>query len=391
MDRAAWNALVAEDDAFIEYDFLEALEQSVCVGETTSWQPQHILLYADTPMHDERHSTCLIGAIPFYIRYDSYGEYIFDHAWAEAYAQAGLNYYPKAIAAIPFTPINGQRILSHLQYERPSVINVLVTESIALGLRCTPPLSSLHFLFLSAAEEQCLRQKGFLTRISQQFHWYNQDYYSFEHYLGTLRAARRKQIKKERRSIQEQGLTICAYTGSQLRLEYMQAMYTFYIATSRHKWGRPYLNWDFFQRIYERFAHRILLFLAWQDAEIVAGAITFVKGGKLAGRYWGAKAFYPYLHFELCYYQPIEYAIQHKLQIFEAGAQGEHKFLRGFDASNCYSSHWIYHAQGRSAIQNFLTQESGYMQESLAAYAAYSPRKALRHNSARPESFLRDD
>ena len=365
-----WDAISDPDSPFLDHAFLSSLEQSSCVGDPTSWQPHHFLLYENSR---------LIGALPFYIRYDSYGEYVFDHAWAEAYAHAGLPYYPKGLAAIPFTPVNGMRILGSPDYDFNAIAKSLLDKLFQTAQ--AKQLSSIHFLFLSEAEKSFLETKGFLTRISSQFHWKNKGYQNFSHYLEELKSERRKQIKKERSKVQEQGFSIRSYSGDEIRLEYMQAMFTFYMDTSNRKWGTPYLNWPFFEKLYHCLRHQILLVLAYRnenEEEIVAGTLNFFKGQKLAGRYWGSKGHFPYLHFELCYYRLIEYAIEKKLDIVEAGAQGEHKFLRGFAPQKCYSSHYIFHPLGRQAIQNFLAEEGEYMDHSIGEYNAHSPLKYLR-------------
>ena len=223
----AWDALGDPDSPFIEHAFLSSLEQSRCVGGSTSWQPHHFLLYEDRQ---------LIGALPFYIRCDSYGEYVFDQVWAEAYAQAGLNYYPKGLVAFPFTPVNGRRILRNPDYDFGAVAEALLDKLFQTAE--AKQLSSIHFLFLSEAEKSFLETKGFLTRINSQFHWKNKAYQDFEHYLTELKSERRKQIKKERRKVQEQGLSIRCYSGDEIRLEHMQAMFAFYMDTGRRKWAR---------------------------------------------------------------------------------------------------------------------------------------------------------
>ena len=365
-----WDAISDPDSPFLDHAFLSSLEQSSCVGGHTAWQPHHFLLYEESR---------LIGALPFYIRYDSYGEYVFDHAWAEAYARAGLAYYPKGLVAIPFSPVNGMRILESTDYDFCAIAEALLDKLFQKAR--AEGLSSIHFLFLSEREKSFLETKGFLTRITSQFHWENKGYQNFEHYLADLKSERRKQIKKERRKVQEQGLSIRCYSGDDIHLEYMQAMFAFYMDTSQRKWASPYLNWAFFARLYHCFRHRILLILAHKNEngkEIVAGTLNFFKGKKLIGRYWGSKEHFPCLHFELCYYRLIEYAIEKKFDILEAGAQGEHKFLRGFAPQKCYSSHYIFHPLGRQAIQNFLAEEKEYMDHSIEAYNAHSPLKDLR-------------
>lgn len=368
VSAADWNALVSPDFPFTDYEFLRALEEAGCVGENTAWRPRHLLAYRDGG---------LAGATPLYHKLDSYGEYVFDHEWAAAYQRAGLSYYPKALSAAPFTPANGDRLLVRADEPEPQVVRTLLAEALKTRAE-SEGLSSVHCLFHSLADQAAFDAAGYLPRLSLQYHWENRGYQSFDEFLGDLRSQKRKQIKKERRAAAEHGLRIELLTGDVIEPEHMEAMYAFYMDTGSRKWGRPYLNRAWFQRIHALFRERIVLLLAFDGERAVAGTLNFRKGRRLYGRYWGAAADYSCLHFELCYYRLIEYAIQEGIELFEAGAQGEHKFLRGFAARPCYSSHWMVDPAGRAAIARFLDSERAYMQQAIGEYNEQSPLKPLR-------------
>jgi len=370
--RDEWNALVSADHPFLEYDFLDVLERSGCVGEATSWRPRYQLLRDS--------SDRLVAACPLYEKHDSFGEYVFDHAWADAYHRAGLPYYPKGLVAAPFTPANGERLLVHPDCDRAAAMGALAETLQSYAAEAG--LSSLHLLFHTEEERKILEEAGFLTRISTQFHWENRGYAGFDDFLADLRSSKRKQIRKERRQITEQNLESVVLRGAEITPEHMETMYAFYQDTGERKWGRPYLNRRWFDLIRERFADRMVLVLARErggpEDAWIAGTLNFHKNARLYGRYWGARADYPCLHFELCYYVLIDYAIAQGVEVFEAGAQGEHKFLRGFATRPCYSSHWMLHPQGQRAIEEFLQQERGYVERSIEGYNRHSPLKELR-------------
>lgn len=365
---AAWDALTPTGFPFTDYEFLRALEDSGCVGEATTWRPRHLLAYRDG---------ALVGAAPFYHKFDSYGEYVFDHEWAAAYQRAGLRYYPKGLSAAPFTPANGDRLLVRADESDPAAVRRALAAGLCERAR-EDGLSSVHSLFHSAADREAFAAAGYLERLSVQYHWENRGYAGFEDFLTDLRAQKRKQIKKERRAAAEHGLEIELLTGDAIQPDHMEAMFAFYMDTGSRKWGRPYLNREWFRLIHERFRDRIVLLLACDGERPVAGTLNFRKGRRLYGRYWGAVADYNCLHFELCYYRLIEYAIQEGIELFEAGAQGEHKFLRGFAARPCYSSHWITDPSGRAAIGQFLENERAYMNQAILDYNEHSPLKPLR-------------
>jgi len=345
VNPTAWNNLVEPGNPFMRYEFLRALEVSGCTGPKKSWAPHFVV--ADDAGE-------LIAALPAFVRDDSYGEYIFDWAWANAYAEAGIPYYPKLTIAAPFTPATGRRILTGARLDRDKAENLvaeLEREANRLGV------SGIHFLCLTRGEQRLLTRFGFIPRLTHQYHWRNHGFTKFDDYLETLRAHRRKEIKRERRKCAELGLHIETLVGSAIREEHIRAMYTFYIQTYSRKWGSPYLNLDAFLTLHATMADQLVLVMARENKTYVAGAIAFRNTDRLFGRYWGAIAHYPYLHFELCLYRLIDFAIENKIVLFEAGAQGEHKFQRGFAAMPIYSSHKIFHTHGHAAIADFLTRE----------------------------------
>lgn len=360
---AEWNALIEPGNPFMRYEFLRALETTGCIGDGQPWEPRYVT-------HQENGK--LKGVIPSYTRGDSYGEYIFDWAWANAYAQAGLSYYPKITVAAPFTPASGRRILTGRDIENTSASPLIAAlEEFALAERA----SGIHFLCLTRDEQKVLSEHGYMPRITHQYHWQNRGFTSFDDYLALLRSHRRKEIKRERRKAAELGLAIETLTGDAIREEHMRAMYGFYVQTYARKWGSPYLNLACFLELWKTMADSLVLVLAFDGREAVAGSIAFRKDDRLFGRYWGAKGHYPFLHFELCLYQLIDFAIAEKISLFEAGAQGEHKFQRGFSALPVYSSHKLFHPQGAAAIAHFLTRERRATMRALREYRSASPNK----------------
>jgi predicted N-acyltransferase len=389
VDAAAWNALVGEDDPFCDHEFLSALEETGVVGRDAGWLPRHV-----TAWQGER----LVGAIPFYLRWDSYGEYIFDFGWAEAYARAGLRYYPKSVAAVPFTPVTGARILLAPGLVRgpreepggddPGGVESLDGEEAASAmvaalqdLAATLDLSGIHVLFPRRHEHDFLVSRGFLSRITHQYHWENRGYRSFDDYLADLRSKKRKQVLHERAEVLAQGLDVEVVDGDRIRDEHVDAIWRFYFDTAARKFSQPYLVRETFERLASTWKHRLVLVLARQggrDGRIVAGTFNARGRSALFGRYWGASGHYPSLHFECCYWSLLEYAIAHGMTLVEAGAQGEHKFLRGFNARPTYSAHWIAHPGGRRAIADFLEREREHSGAVIEGYNRVSPVKSER-------------
>ena len=363
VSEAAWREIEPPDFPFFDFAFLRALERSGSVGGASGWEPVYLLC------KDGDH---LLGALPLYLKTDSYGEYVFDWEWAHAYHEHGLPYYPKLVAAVPFTPATGPKLLvRHEEAERAAVTRVLLDA--AGDLADELGVSSSHALFLPERDLAAFTEYGFAVRHSLQFHWRNRGYGSFSDYLEALTSKRRSQIRRERRQLE--GLTIERLTGEALEEEHAAIMYRFYLGTYDRKWGFPYLTGSFFSEVFRTMRDRVLFVLA-RDAPTrrpVAGALFFFKGRSLYGRYWGTSEERRNLHFELCYYQGIEFAIERRLELFEAGAQGEHKLARGFLPTLTYSAHEIRHPGFRHAIERYIARERELLAGTLAEYARHDP------------------
>ncbi len=331
VSSAQWSELTGTNFPFTDHDFLSALEETDCVGEESGWLPCHLTLWNNGSLH---------GALCLYEKYNGYGEYIFDWGWAQAYERHGLNYYPKLVSAVPFTPATGRKLLVHPDADIFPVRKILLKEAL-LSMR-RRNCSSLHFLYITAEELPVFDSMGFMIRHSFQFHWKNNNYQDFDQFLSTMKGKRRKEILRERRQIKEQMITVSVLQGNEITREHMHQMFQFYITTISRKWGHPYLSLEFFYRIHETMLKRLVLIFAYADGDCVAGTINFHKGNCLYGRYWGCKGNYRSLHFELCYYQPIEFAIRNRISLFEAGAQGEHKIQRGFLRIKAFKPHSPY-------------------------------------------------
>ncbi|MCL4243799.1 MAG: GNAT family N-acetyltransferase [Candidatus Dadabacteria bacterium] len=366
LDREEYNALIDGENPFLEYEFLEAMEKSGCVGPHTAWIPRHLVL---------RDRGSMAGAVAAYIKLDSYGEYIFDWEWARAFENARLKYYPKLVAAVPFTPATGTRISVHPEYPFEECAGILARGLAELAVR--ENCSSAHVLFLTERECSLLERLGFLTRITHQYHWKNRNYGSFEDFLGDLRSGRRKQIKKERRSLDGTGLEIRIVEKDDIKEEHIDAVWDFYMDTHSRKWGSAYLNREFFDLMWKNYRHRLVLVMAGDGERWVGGSFNVVKNNRLFGRYWGSLESYSNLHFECCFYSLIDYSINNGVDIFEAGAQGEHKFLRGFGAVPTYSSHLILNETAGRAIGKYLDRERGYTEGLIEQYNLQSPLKYL--------------
>ncbi len=332
---------------FLSHAFLSALEDSGCVGARAGWLPQHVVL--------ESVDGQLLGAAPCYVKSHSQGEYVFDHGWANAFERAGGHYYPKLQVCVPFTPATGPRLLAAGQIEPGSVHRALAEALKTLNERLGT--SSVHVTFSPADEVQVLEQAGYLHRTDTQFHFLNEGYASYDDFLVTLASRKRKALRKERREALGDSISIDWLTGSDLTEAIWDDFYHFYMDTGSRKWGRPYLNRQFFSLIGERMADDILLVMAKRNGRYVAGAINFIGGDRLFGRNWGSIEHHPYLHFEVCYHQAIDFAIERKLKVVEAGAQGEHKLARGYVPVLTHSAHWIAHPSLRNAVGDYLTRE----------------------------------
>jgi predicted N-acyltransferase len=364
-DAASWDAIAGEDDPFAEHAFLAALEDSGSICEATGWKPQHLLVHE---------GDALVGAMPLYEKTHSYGEYIFDFAWANASHRAGARYYPKLVSMTPATPATGTRLLIAKTADRAAVTKALLDAAIALAEKSSA--SSIHLLFLSALERDDVARDGrFAARLSEQFHFTNDGYTSFEDLLSRFRSPSRKQIKRERRIVAESGLEIRTLTGDELSPEEWRALRRFYVDTCGRKGSPPYLKPDFFDRLARTFASRVVAVLAYEGGAPVAGTLNFEKGKHLYGRYWGADSHAEMLHFELCYYRLIERTIARGLSRFEAGAQGEHKLKRGLMPSEIHSAHLLRDPRLDAAIRDFLPREAEAVREEIATLAAMGPFK----------------
>ena len=370
-----WNACLGAQrvfNPFVSYEFLHALEASDCVGPPeTGWLPQHIAL-------EDKDGTILAVA-PTYAKLHSRGEYVFDHAWAEAAHRSGVSYYPKLQVAVPFTPVPGPRLLARANQDQTQVQTLLASALVTLTERLEA--SSVHLTFLDKTTWSALGKLGFLKRMDQQFHWHNDGYTSFDDFLTGLSSRKRKTIRKERRQAQESGLTIRTLKGVEITKADWDRFYTFYLDTGDRKWGDPYLNRAFFDRVGNDLAESCVLMLAYEEDTAIAGALHLIGGDCLYGRYWGCTEYHPFLHFELCYYQAMDFAITHKLARVEAGAQGEHKLLRGYMPTPTYSAHWIGEPNLRAAIARYLEQERSDIQYSVELLSKFGPYKRGSHNN----------
>ncbi len=343
---AEWDVCAGADNPFLSHAFLEALEVSDSATAETGWLPQHLAL--------EDEEGRLLGAVPLYLKTHSYGEYVFDWGWASAYERAGGRYYPKLQCAVPFTPVTGPRLLLRPD-AGPDAADTLIAAMIELARR--HKVSSLHVTFPTPAQWERLGAAGFMLRTGRQFHWENAGYASFDAFLDALNSRKRKQIRRERRDALAGGIAIETVTGDAIRPEHWDAFFRFYRATSDRKWGEAYLTRRFFTIIGERLAERIVLVLARKGGRYIAGALNLMGGDTLYGRNWGCIGEHPFLHFEVCYYRAIDFAIARGLRRVEAGAQGEHKIQRGYLPAPIYSAHWIRDPGFARAVEDFLVRE----------------------------------
>ena len=357
----AWDACAGAGNPFVSHAFLSALEDSGSAGPRTGWMPRHAAL--------RDAAGGLLAVAPMYAKSHSYGEYVFDHGWANALERAGGDYYPKLQVAAPFSPVPGPRLLV-----RPGAGVPHATLAGALAQACRElGLSSVHVTFCTEPEWDALGRAGWLQRLGMQFHWENDGYASFEDFLAVLSSRKRKVLRRERRDANAAGLTFQALSGTDLRERHWDAFYRFYTSTVDRKWGSAYLTRRFFSLLGERLGDRVVLMLAENAGKPVAGALNLVGAEALYGRNWGCTGDWPFLHFELCYYRAIDWAIAHGLKRVEAGAQGRHKIQRGYLPKPTYSAHWIAHAGLRRAVADFLAEERREIAAEMDALAADSP------------------
>ncbi|MCF7982335.1 MAG: GNAT family N-acetyltransferase [Pseudomonadales bacterium] len=359
-----WNRLTGLDYPFLRYEFLAALETSGCVAAETGWQPQHLLVYIDDQ---------LMALMPLYVKTHSYGEYVFDWAWAEAYHRHGVQYYPKLLTAIPFTPATGSRLCIAPGQDRQYITRRIV-EAIKQQVE-EKGYSSWHLLFPQKNEFDSLSQCQLAARIGCQYHWFNRQYSDFNDFLARLSSRKRKNIKRERRLVAEQKIHIVRLPGAEVTEQQLKTFYEFYQATYYKRGQQGYLNLDFFTTLLTNMPEQLLLVLAYRENQPIAGALCLKSCDTLYGRYWGCLDEYECLHFEACYYQGIEYCIEQGIQKFDPGAQGEHKISRGFEPTTTRSLHWVAHSGFRAAIEDFLKREKDGVDEYMVHASQMLPFK----------------
>ncbi|CAH0990374.1 hypothetical protein SIN8267_00466 [Sinobacterium norvegicum] len=371
IDKALWNNTVNADYPFLQHQFLQALEDSGAVTTEKGWQPNHGLIY-----DDER----LIGIIPLYFKSHSYGEYVFDFEWANAYHRNQLQYYPKLLSAIPYTPATGPRLCLIAPYDNAETVSAVCEHLIQYAQQHR--LSSCHILFSDPHQSSQLKDGGLSQRRAVHFQWHNKQYRDFDHYLSTFNARKRKNCRKERRCLAQQQLSVEYFNGDQIDDQLWRQFGQFYQATYAKRSGHGgYLPVEFFSQLGRNMADSIVLMTARGRHGIIAGALYFKDATTLYGRYWGCAEEFDNLHFELCYYQGIEYCINHKLQRFDPGVQGEHKIQRGFEPNYTYSNHWLAHPSFAEAIDNFLQQESPHIEQYKADCEQYLPFKSVLNSA----------
>jgi hypothetical protein len=359
-----WDSCSAGDpyNPFLSHKFLHALESSGSATPQTGWQPFHIVISSQ-----DQEKT--IGVVPAYLKSHSQGEYVFDYGWADAWQRAGGQYYPKMQIGVPFTPATGPRLLS--ASKSPDDVQLMLSALMQIGQQID--VSSIHITFMPEQQWQTAGEAGWLKRIDQQFHWHNGSYSSFDHFLGDLASKKRKNIRRERREALSNGIEIEWVTGNDLTEAHWDAFYHFYMDTSSRKWGSPYLTRRFFSAVGDAMPEDVLLIMAKREGRYIAGAINFIGEDTLFGRNWGCTEDHRFLHFEICYYQAIDFAIARGLKKVEAGAQGAHKAARGYLPQATYSAHWIADQNFRDAVARFLDDERRYVEQDLAYVEAHSP------------------
>ena len=372
LEAASWDACAAPEsksggralNPFITHRWMSAFEESGSAHWREGWDPKHLLA------EDEQGK--LLGVMPLYVKGHSQGEYVFDHGWAQAFERAGGEYYPKLVSATPFTPVTGRRLLVHSDAESSLAEGALLSG--AAQITNDNSLSSLHVNFCTLEEQVRLAEAGFLTRKNQQFHWRNYKYADFDAFLSGLSSRKRKAIRKERAKAVE-NVEIVSLQGDEIQPEHWDAFWIFYQDTGARKWGTPYLTRSFFEIAQQTLRDDILLVFARRDGDWVAGALNVIGAETLYGRYWGCIEDHPCLHFEICYYQAIDYAIKNGLKTVEAGAQGEHKLARGYEPTETYSAHWIANPDFRRAIANYLDHETKAVEEEISILSDHTPFK----------------
>ncbi len=367
----SWNGCANPTNAsnphpFCRYEFFDAVEASGSASLRTGWRPVHLVV-AEGQRVD--------GILPMYLKNHSQGEYVFDHSWADALERAGGDYYPKLQASVPFTPVTGPRFLIAGRADRASTFEILLAGGVAAVKELGA--SSLHITFLPEDDWSRAGSHGFLKRQDQQFHWENRNYQNFDQFLGELSSSKRKNLRKERAAVREAGIEFDWLTGNDITEAHWDSFFEFYMDTGSRKWGRPYLNRNFFSRIGASMADQVLLVMARRGSHHIAGALNFFGDGILFGRNWGSIEYHPFLHFETCYYQAIDFAIARGLKKVEAGAQGAHKLLRGYMPTATYSAHYIAHPGLRRAVADYLGREREAVSEHIEELAEHGPYKKI--------------
>ncbi len=363
--REEWNALVGDESPFLEWDWLATLEQAGTLGEGTGWEARPLVV---------RDEGRLVAACPVYVKQHSEGAFVFDQAWAEAASRAGIAYYPKLLVGVPFTPVTGGRCLVAPEWELAHGVRALAGALRELCL--ASEFSGVHVNFCREDEIAPLEASGYLLRVGVQYHWQNAGYRSFEDYLGAFRSKRRNQIRRERRALAEQGVEIQVLVGDEIGDELIEPIFRLYRSTvDQHYWGRQYLNRTFFELLASRFRHRLCFVVARERGVLIAGTANVLKNGALYGRYWGALRSLRHLHFNVCYYAAIEWAIAHGIARFEPGAGGDYKYLRGFQARPTYSMHFLAEPRLAAAVARFLDRERAHAASVIEQLGASSPLK----------------
>ena len=361
-----WNALAGASQPFLRHEFIHSLEESGCASPETGWQPCHLLLLdgKDRPT----------AAMPLYIKSHSRGEFVFDWAWASAYQQAGHDYYPKLLSAVPFTPVTGSRFLvGNREHRQEEARSLLLAGAVEYGDRLSA--SSLHCLFPSPEDAEWMAGKGMMLRTDCQFHWKNEGYGNFAEFLGSFSSAKRKKVNRERRRVREAGIVFETLHGGGVTPELWETLYPLYAASYLKRGQYPYLNHDFFERITRSMPESIVLFVARLKGEAIALAICFRSDTALYGRYWGSTGYYHSLHFETCYYQGIDYCIREGLALFDPGVQGEHKLARGFGPETSFSTHWVRHEGFAHALTGYLARERKQVARYMEIAGEHTPFK----------------
>lgn len=365
---AEWDRLVGAGSPFLEHAWLASMEEAKCAAGQEGWIPQILTAWR---------GDALIGAVPLYIKGNSFGEFVYDWAWADLASRLGVAYYPKLVAGIPFSPVSGERLLTEptlSEGEREELLRLMIRASVALAKELG--LSGVHYLFVPEWQAKLLAEEGLMIRFGHQYHWTNEGYGDFDDFLGRFKAKKRTQIKRERRGVyEESGVTVEMLRGTEVDEAVMDHVFRFYHSTcDKFVWGRQYLNREFFRMVHARMPERLLILLARDKGGTpVAGAFTLEKAGRIYGRYWGCDEEIKFLHFEVCCYAPVAHAIEHGMQVMEPGAGGGHKYLRGFEPVKTWSAHWIADPRMRALLDRHLEAERAAVDREIVAMRAQSP------------------